>query len=156
MTRLLRLAQHICAGQFRITQLFMIGYQMLPKPGEKSAGHSKLIRNVLAGRIFPCGKATHENPLQLLGACLMWWLHHQKSTPGTRILPATPGSFCMNCLDPHRGAFASFPKKLTNARQLPSRENEHACKWLSHYSARQQVIPHFSSGIVERTKCERA
>ena len=63
-------------------------------------------------------------------ACLTWWLYHQKSTPGTRILPATqatPGSFCMNCLDPHREAFASFPKKLTNARQLPGRGNEHAC-----------------------------
>ena len=57
---------------------------------------------------------------------------------------------------PHRGAFASFPKKLTNARQLPGRATEHACNWLSHYSARLQVVPHFSSGIVERAKCECA
>ena len=56
---------------------------------------------------------------------------------------------------PHRGAFASFPKKLTNARQLPGRGNEHACNWLSLYSARLQVVHHFSSGIVERAKCER-
>ena len=56
---------------------------------------------------------------------------------------------------PHCGAFASFPKKLTNARQLPSRGNEHACNWVSRYSARLQVVPHFSSGIVERAKRER-
>ena len=56
---------------------------------------------------------------------------------------------------PHCGAFASFPKKLITARQLPSRGNEHACNWLSRYSARLQVVPHFSSGIVERAKCKR-
>ena len=55
----------------------------------------------------------------------------------------------------HCGAFASFPKKLTTARQLPSRGNEHARNWLSRYSARLQVVPHFSSGIVERAKCKR-
>ena len=56
---------------------------------------------------------------------------------------------------PHCGTFASFPKKLTTARQLPSRGNEHARNWLSRYSARLQVVPHFSSGIVERAKCKR-
>ena len=55
---------------------------------------------------------------------------------------------------PHCGAFASFPIKLTNAWQLPSRGNEHTCNWLSCYSARLQVVPHFSSGIVERVKRE--
>ena len=44
----------------------MIGLSHCSKPGEKSVGHSKLIRNVLAGQIFPHGKATQENPLQLL------------------------------------------------------------------------------------------
>ena len=66
------------------------------------------------------------------------------------------GSFCMNCLAQHRGAFASFPRKLTNARQLPGRVTEHACNWLSRYSARLQVVRHFSSGIVQRAKFEGA
>ena len=57
---------------------------------------------------------------------------------------------------PHRETFASFPKNLTNAWQLPSRGNKHACNWLRRYSARLQVVPHFSSGIVERAKCEHA
>ena len=43
----------------------MIGLSNGSKHGDKSARHSKLMRNV-AGRIFPCGFATHENPLQLL------------------------------------------------------------------------------------------
>ena len=37
-------------GQFRITQLFMIGLSNGSKQGDKSGRHSKLIRNV-AGRI---------------------------------------------------------------------------------------------------------
>ena len=57
---------------------------------------------------------------------------------------------------PHRGAFASFPKKLTNAWRLPSRGNKQACNWLSRYSARLQVVPHFSSGIIEQAKREHA
>ena len=47
---------------------------------------------------------------------------------------------------PHRGAFAFFPKKLTNARQLPSRGNEHACNWLSRYSARLRYSLIFLQG----------
>ena len=77
------------------------------------------------------------------------------SKQGSQGEKSTRHSFCMNCLAPHRGAFVSFPKKLTNAWQLPSRGNEHACNCLSRYSARLQVVPHFSSGIVERAKCER-
>ena len=42
----------------------MIGLSNGSKQGNKSARHSKLIRNV-AGRIFPRGFAAHENPLQL-------------------------------------------------------------------------------------------
>ena len=56
----------------------------------------------------------------------------------------------------HRGAFTSFPKKLTNAWQFPCRATKHACSWPSRYSARLQVVPRFSSGIVERAICERA
>ena len=114
------------------------------KQGDKSARHSKFIRNV-AGRIFHRGFAAHENPLQLLRSSRVVpppsWLHQ-----GVFVWTAWP----------HRGAFTSFPKKLTNARQLPRRGNEHACNWRSRYSARLQVVPHFSSGIVERAKCERA
>ena len=36
------------------------------------------------------------------------------------LFKAPPWSFSMNCLAPP-GDFASFPKKLTNARQLPNR-----------------------------------
>ena len=114
------------------------------KQGDKSARHSKFIRNV-AGRIFHRGFAAHENPLQLLRSSRVVpppsWLHQ-----GVFVWTAWP----------HRGAFTSFPKKLTNARQLPRRGNEHACNWRSRYSARLQVVPHFSSGIVERAKCECA
>ena len=128
----------------------MIGLSNGSKQGDKSAQHSKLIRNV-AGRIFPCGFAAHEIPCSFF-ACLAWWFRHQKSTRGTRL---HQGVFAWTAW-PHCGAFASFPKKMTNARQLPSGGNEHACNWLSRYSARLQVVPHFSSGIVERAKCECA
>ena len=134
----------------------MIGLLNGSKQGDKSVQHSKLVRNVAAGfslAVLPLTKI----PCSFY-ARLWWWLRHQKSTPGTRIPPAmqaTPGVF-VGTAWPHCGAFASFPKNLTNAWQLPSRGNKRACNWLGRYSARLQVVPHFSSGIVEWAKCERA
>ena len=48
---------------FVLHKLFMIGLSNGSKQNDKSARHSKLIRNV-AGRIFP--RSAHKNPLQLL------------------------------------------------------------------------------------------
>ena len=76
--------------------------------------------------------------------------------PESRQLRRLPQGVLVGTAWPHCGAFASFPKNLTNAWQLPSRGNKRACNWLSRYSARLQVVPHFSSGIVEWAKCERA
>ena len=116
----------------------MIGLSNGSKQGDKSAQHSKLVRNV-AGRIFP-----HENPLQPLRSP-----HMVAPPPKKYPKHQNPASY--------PGYTREFLYELpgpTNAWQLRGRGTEHACNWLSRYSARLQVVPHFSSGIVERAKCE--
>ena len=126
----------------------MIGLSNGSKQGDKSAQHSKLIRN-LAGRIFR--KSLAASPLASHGGSAT---KKVPQAPESCQLPRLHQGIFVWTAWPHRGAFASFPEKLTNAWQLPDRGNEHACNWLSRYSARLRVVPYFSSGIVERAKCE--
>ena len=153
MTRRLRLAWHVCRSVSYYTILHDWVIKWFQTRWQKCTAfktHEK------------CGRP--DFPL--------WLCHSRKSlaasplaSRGTKKVPRTPESRQLCRLHrgifvwtawPHRGTFASFPKKLTNARQLPGRRNEYACNWLSHYSARLQVVPHFSSGIVKQAKCESA